>query len=178
MVTFWRIKVDLPQTAGCNFSKSTRTKTFQVWRNVPRYSSFFIFIAILPATSPSWVILSDSSVCFKCFKLQKLYHSVQNKCTQCSLKPFKNYIHILSSLWKRFLWPISASSSKQIRGMFLPQRKKVAKSHSVVQKKGGKNLTSFTGILIVDRLWCGSGLHIVAWINRLQIDRQYHAETG
>lgn len=44
------------------------------------------------------------------------------------------------------------------------------------RKKKEKTLTSFTGILVVDGLWCGR-LHIVTRINRLlQIDRQYHAE--
>lgn len=46
------------------------------------------------------------------------------------------------------------------------------------RKGQGESLTRFARVLVVDRLRCATGLHVVARIDRLQIDRQYHAETG
>lgn len=140
-----------------------------------RFVSVYIQSKIFEATSPSWLIFG---VWFRCFKLQKPCHSVLNKRTQCSPEPKKNYVHVLSSLYEPFLRPISASPDKHQRRVSTSTRK-VAKSQkggNII--KGVKNLTSFTRILIVDRLWCGSELLVVARINRFQIDRQYHAETG
>lgn len=39
-------------------------------------------------------------------------------------------------------------------------------------------LTSFAGIFIVDHIWWAAGLHIVAGINRVQIERCEHGEAG
>lgn len=87
-----------------------------------------------------------------------------------SPQAFPNYIRTLSSFGKKRFSPTGrsvAASLKHIRGMFLPQlkkkekkREKVARSHSVVQEEGVKkkekkkeeDLTSFTGILVVDHV--------------------------
>lgn len=61
---------------------------------------FFKFPYSQPVHPLSELGLSQAiqCACFKCFKLHKLCHSVQNKCTKRSVEPFKNYIHTLSSL--------------------------------------------------------------------------------
>ncbi len=39
-------------------------------------------------------------------------------------------------------------------------------------------LTSFAGVFVVDHIWRAAGLHIVAWVNRVQIERYEHGEAG
>lgn len=77
------------QKAGYNFFN----KTFHVSRIAFRDSSFSFSFLQAVHTLFELGYPGRLTRCFKCFKLQKLCHSVQNNCTQCSLKPFKNYIH-------------------------------------------------------------------------------------